>query len=60
MIQDFGTDWYSVPSADQLQRQFDQWGASSMDGYVIYHWSMADLDVRPDHLSVLAQVNGVV
>jgi hypothetical protein len=58
VIQDFGTpDWYVLPSASQLERQFDQWATSAMSGYMIYHWSKSRLDDRPDHLEVIEQIN---
>lgn len=59
VIQDFGTpSWYVVPTADELQEQFDQWRAAPLEGYVIYHWALAHVDERPDQLAVLRGVNG--
>jgi hypothetical protein len=59
VMQDFGTpSWYTVPTAAQLQHQFDQWAASPMQGYVIYHWRLGDVEQRPDQMSTIAGVNG--
>jgi hypothetical protein len=58
VLQDFGNGrWYVTPSDAELQHQFDQWATSRMDGYMIYHWSHADLDERPDHLAVISGMN---
>ena len=59
VMQDFGTsNWYTVPTAAQLQHQFDQWAASPMQGYVIYHWNLGDVEQQPDQMSTISGVNG--
>jgi hypothetical protein len=59
VIQDFGTpNWYVVPTAAQLEREFEQWSASRMQGYVIYHWTLGGIEDSPDQMGVLSGVNG--
>jgi hypothetical protein len=59
VVQDFGTpNWYVVPTPEQLQRQFDQWRGSPLEGYVIYHWVLGGIEDRPDQMGVLSGVNG--
>lgn len=58
VLQDFATkNWYVIPSAEQLQHQFDQWADSRMAGYVIYHWALGGVEDRADQMQVIAGVN---
>jgi uncharacterized coiled-coil protein SlyX len=60
VMQDFGNAFYRLPTADELQHQFDQWAAApNLAGYMLYHWNLADLDNQPDQLDVLRRVNCV-
>ena len=57
ILQEFETDWYKLPTADQLVTQFDRWDASRMEGYWIYHWEVGKVETRPDHMVALAEQN---
>jgi hypothetical protein len=60
VVQDFATpNWYVVPTGEQLRRQFEQWAASRVEGYVLYHWALGNVEARSDHLQVLREVNGL-
>ncbi|HYP22728.1 MAG TPA: hypothetical protein VEV43_04070, partial [Actinomycetota bacterium] len=57
ILQDFSDAWYRQPTAAELERQFDHWARSGMEGYFLYHWNEGAVESRPDHLSVLRQQN---
>ncbi|MDQ3916490.1 MAG: hypothetical protein M3323_14355 [Actinomycetota bacterium] len=57
ILQDFADNWYRVPSAEELERQFDHWGRTGMEGYFVYHWNEGQVETRPDHLAVLREQN---
>ncbi|HEX2294303.1 MAG TPA: hypothetical protein VHN37_03245 [Actinomycetota bacterium] len=57
IIQDFSDNWYRVPTATELERQFDKWAGSGMEGYFVYHWNEGQVETRPDHMAVLQRQN---
>lgn len=59
VMQEFEDGWYRVPTADELRTQFERWAGSGMEGYFLYHWNIADVESRPDHLAVMAEANGI-
>ena len=57
IVQDFADNWYRVPTATELERQFDRWAGTGMEGYFLYHWNEGQVETRPDHLAVLSRQN---
>lgn len=57
ILQDFADNWYRVPTATELERQFDRWDGTGMEGYFVYHWNEGQVESRPDHLEVLRRQN---
>ncbi|MFN2586693.1 MAG: hypothetical protein ABR613_01060 [Actinomycetota bacterium] len=57
ILQDFADGWYRVPTAEELERQFDRWARTGMEGYFVYHWNEGQVETRPDHLAVLREQN---
>ena len=60
ILQDFDDGYYRQPTAEEVQQQFDRWLPSRMEGYFVYHWGIADLDDRPDHLEVYSRMNAAM
>ena len=60
ILQDFDDGYYRLPSAEEVQYEFDRWLPSRMEGYFVYHWGLAALDTRPDHLEVYAAMNALL
>jgi hypothetical protein len=51
---------YRMPSANELQAEFDAWAGSAMEGYFVYSWgppAPSSLDDRPDLIAVLRHNN---
>ena len=58
VMQAFGNSWYRMPTAAEMQRQFDEWAvAPGYEGYMLYHWQLGNLENLPDHLAVIEGVN---
>jgi hypothetical protein len=60
ILQDFDDGYYRLPSAEEVQQQFDRWLPSRMEGYFVYHWGIANLDTLPDHLAVYSKMNALL
>jgi hypothetical protein len=65
VIQAFGDDWYKLPTADELHREFVHWRATNMEGYLVFAWRHPDgmrslwLENHPDLQAQLALENNV-
>lgn len=55
VLQNFDTDWYRMPSSEELQGQFRRWAQSRMSGYFVYQWTpgQSDSDERKQALARL-------
>lgn len=60
VMQFFGNEFYRLPTATELQHQFDQWSESEWTGYMLYHWGLADGDALTDHQAVIAAENATL
>ena len=61
VVQAFADSYYRMPTADELRDEFRHWGASRMEGYLVFSWAYGTdtLENHPDLVDVLATENGM-
>jgi hypothetical protein len=42
IMQGHADDWYRLPTADDVNAQFDHWRKSPMEGYLVFSWNWGD------------------
>src|ERR671918_749442 len=57
VVQSFETDWYRLPTSDELEQQFDRWSRSRMSGYFVYQWSRAQTASDDGLMQAFARLN---
>ncbi len=62
VLQAFGDDFYRMPTPAELHEQFRHWGASRMEGYLVFSWDYGDQNLgrTPDVVEQLRRENSAL